>query len=96
MTATRGPRRPSSDTRSCWARFRARPSRPPSQALDGRFLFRNRHSIGEDRARYFAYADTRRKSGSWPPGVYRSEFVVSGKSPAGPFRIEHRAEITLQ
>ena len=63
---------------------------------DGRILFRNRYSIEEDRARYFAYAGKRRKSGSWEPGVYRAEFIVSGESPAGPFRIERGAEITLR
>ncbi len=63
---------------------------------DGRILFRDRHSIDEDRARYFAYAGKRRKSGRWEPGVYRAEFTVSGESPAGSFRIKRMAEITLQ
>ena len=52
---------------------------------DGGILFRDRHSIDEDRARYFAYAGKRRKSGRWEPGVYRAEFTVSGESPAGSF-----------
>ncbi len=63
---------------------------------DGRILFRNRRSIDEDRARYFAYAGKRRKSGTWMPGVYRAHFVVSGESPAGPFRIARTAEIALR
>ncbi len=63
---------------------------------DGRILFHNRHSIDEDRARYFSYAGKRRKSASWEPGVYRAEFIVSGEAPTGPFRIGHRTEITLQ
>lgn len=63
---------------------------------DGGILFRHRRSIGEDRARYFAYAGKRRKAGTWEPGIYRARFVVSGESPAGPFRIVRRAEIELQ
>ncbi len=63
---------------------------------DGRILFRNRHSIDEDRARYFAYAGTRRKTARWEPGVYRAKFIVTGESPAGPVRVERTAEITLR
>lgn len=63
---------------------------------DGRVMFRNRRSIDEDRARYFAYAGKRRKSGTWMPGVYRARFVVSGESPAGPFRIARAAWIALR
>ena len=63
---------------------------------DGRILFRNRRSIDEDRARYFAYAGKRRKTETWMPGVYRVNFLVSGESPAGPFRISRAATIALR
>ncbi len=63
---------------------------------DGRILFRDGYSIDEDRARYFSYAGKRRGSANWEPGVYRAEFIVSGESPAGPFRIVSKAEITLR
>ena len=63
---------------------------------DGRVLFRNRRSIGENRARFFTYAGKRRKAGNWMPGVYRAHFLVSGESPAGPFRIARTAEIALR
>ena len=63
---------------------------------DGRILFRNRRAIDEDRARHFAYAGKRRKTESWVPGIYRAQFVVSGESPAGFFRITRMAEIELR
>lgn len=63
---------------------------------DGRILFRHRRSIDEDRARYFTYAGQRRKAATWEPGAYRARFIVSGESPAGPFRIARTAEITLR
>lgn len=63
---------------------------------DGRVLFRHRRSIDQDRARHFSYAGKRRKTGAWTPGVYRARFVVSGESPAGPFRSARTAEIALR
>ena len=63
---------------------------------DGRILFRDRRSLDEERARYFAYAGKRRKTEAWMPGVYRAHFLVSGETPQGPFRITRAAQITLR
>lgn len=63
---------------------------------DGRILFRNRRSIEEGRARYFAYASKRRGAGPWMPGAYRTRFLASGVSQAGPFQIVREAQITLR
>ncbi len=63
---------------------------------DGQVFFRNRSTIGENRARYFTYAGKPRKDEVWKSGFYRAEFIVSGTSPTGPFRLVREAEIKLE
>jgi len=63
---------------------------------NGQRIFENRRILEEDRARFFAFSGTRRKTNAWAPGTYQIRFIVTGKGPAGDFEIETQREIVLQ
>lgn len=62
---------------------------------DGRRIFENRRTLDQDRARLFTFTGPRGKAGTWPPGEYRVEFVISGVGATGQFRDVRTARILL-
>lgn len=63
---------------------------------NGQRIFENRRTLEEDRARFFAFSGTRRKTDAWAPGLYQVRFIVAGEGPAGGFKVETQKSIILK